>query len=350
MGQLVLYLSTSILTTTLPKNRVLGSFGGQEFNITCDGIDYEFINHPSILLYRKNRFRKSALSNGLQIVTMRGIVGGCIHSTEIGQMTRQLKGILVTGGGTFLGDNIASALLAEGAEVTLLVRPGTEDRLGPLAQRARWYLADVWDPASLRGRARNHAVVIHTVGSMTADPAQGLSHHRLNFLSARNVANMCVSDGVPHMVLLSSVSAPWVNREYIRSKREAESYLRRVGLSSTIIRAPLTYVRGRPRPLFYQLMTLLGSIPPLSWFIFGRVAPMPVDMFARGVARIALEKSHDKTVYYARDLRKRNKRSDLRHPAETFEQLLPQETASPDPFTLLDEDLPFGWSPTDKKK
>ena len=35
--------------------------------------------------------------------------------------------ILVTGGGTFVGDNIAAALLAEGAEVTLLVRPGAED-------------------------------------------------------------------------------------------------------------------------------------------------------------------------------------------------------------------------------
>lgn len=77
--------------------------------------------------------------------------------------------ILVTGGGTFLGDNIAAALLAEGAQVTLLVRPGAEDKLGPLAQRVRWIVADVWNPASLRGRARGHASVIHTVGSMVAD-------------------------------------------------------------------------------------------------------------------------------------------------------------------------------------
>jgi uncharacterized protein YbjT (DUF2867 family) len=211
-------------------------------------------------------------------------------------MTRQLRGVLVTGGGTFLGGNIASALLAEGAEVTLLVRPGTEERLGPLAQRTRWYTADIWNPASLRGRARNHAMVIHTVGSMNADPSQGLSHHRLNFLSARNVANMCISDGVPHMVLISSVHAPWISRSYIKSKREAEHYLNRIGLNSSIIRAPLTYVRGHPRPFFYQLMTLFGTIPPLSWFWFRRVAPMPVDMLARGVARIALEQEHDKTI------------------------------------------------------
>ena len=49
--------------------------------------------------------------------------------------------VLVTGGGTFLGDNIAAALLAEGAEVVLLVRPGAEDKLGPLANRTRWWTA-----------------------------------------------------------------------------------------------------------------------------------------------------------------------------------------------------------------
>ena len=265
-------------------------------------------------------------------------------------MTRQLKGVLVTGGGTFLGDNIASALLAEGAEVTLLVRPGTEDRLGPLAQRTRWYTADVWDPASLRGRARNHAIVIHTVGSMTDDPSQGLSYHRLNFLSARNVANMCISDGVPHMVLISSVHAPWINRSYIKSKREAEHYLLRVGLGSSIIRAPLTYVRGRPRILFYQLMTLLGSIPPISWFWFGRTAPMPVDMLARGVARIALDQEHEKTIYYARDLRKRNKRKEIRKSSDTIEHYHPQQLEVVDPFQMIDEDAPFAWTPKDKNK
>lgn len=264
-------------------------------------------------------------------------------------MARQHRGILVTGGGTFLGDNIASALLAEGAEVTLLVRPGVEDRLGPLADRTRWYTADVWDAASLRGRARNHLAVIHTVGSMIADPAQGLSHHRLNFLSARNVANMCVSDGVTRMILMSGVSSPWVNRSYIKSKREAESYLKRIGLKSSIVRAPIVYMRGRPRPLFYQLMTLFGTIPPISWFWFGRVAPMPVELLARGVARIALESEPEKSVFYARDLRKRVKRSEIRQTSDTLDYYLPQANPQSNPYEMLDEDLPFGWSPTDKK-
>jgi uncharacterized protein YbjT (DUF2867 family) len=257
--------------------------------------------------------------------------------------------ILVTGGGTFLGDNIAAALLAEGAQVTLLVRPGAEDKLGPLAGRARWYVADVWNPASLRGRARGHSAVIHTVGSMTADPTLGLNHNWLNFVSARNVANMCVSDGVPHMVLMSSVRAPWVNRHYLHAKREAEAYMSRVGLNSTIIRAPLAYVRGERRHPFFLLMTILGSTPVISWFGFGRVAPMPIDMLARGVARITLEKNRTKSIYYAPDLRRRNTAREARRAAPVLPEAAPPVQRPVHPFELLDEDTPFGWMPPEKR-
>jgi uncharacterized protein YbjT (DUF2867 family) len=257
--------------------------------------------------------------------------------------------ILVTGGSTFLGDNIAAALLAEGADVTLLVRPEAKANLGLLTQRVRLATADVWDTASLRGHARGHALVIHTVGSMLADPARGLTFQRMNLVSARNVATMCISDGVPEMLLLSSTRTPWTKRAYIRSKREAEQYIGRVGIRSTIIRAPLVYQRGASRPLFFRLMTLLGSTPPLSWFFFGRVAPMPVDLLARGIARIALEPAHDKTIYYAPDLRRRNRREERSMPVAPAAMSPDKDDTQPrrpaESFGLVDEETPFGWTP-----
>jgi uncharacterized protein YbjT (DUF2867 family) len=260
-------------------------------------------------------------------------------------MAASKQRVLVTGGGTFLGDSIAAALLAEGVDVTLLVRPGAEEKLGALAQRARWYSADVWDPASLKGRARGHASVIHTVGSLIADPAQGLTFHWLNFVSARNVANMCVSSGVPHMVLLSSVRAPWVSGQYIAAKHEAEAYLPRVGLRATIIRAPIAYVRGTRRRPFYWLMSLLGSIPPLSWLYFRRVAPMPIDVLARGVARLTLEPRQKDAVFYARDIRKRNNKRELRRGIAQGEAVPTVEPTQSFPFASIDENAPFGWLP-----
>lgn len=254
--------------------------------------------------------------------------------------------ILVTGGGTFLGDSIAAALLAEGAEVTLLVRPGAEENLGPLAQRTRWFHADIWNPASLRGRARGHTAVIHTVGSLTADLSQGLNHHWLNFVSARNVANMCVSAGVPQMVLMSSVRAPWVSSAYIAAKREAEAYMSRVGLNATIIRAPVAYVRGSRRTFPLRLMTFFGSIPVFNWIFFSHASPMPVDVLARGVARITLEPNRTRSIYYAPDLRHRNDAREIRGAAPLIPGKDPQQAiVVPRPFDLLDENTPFGWTP-----
>jgi uncharacterized protein YbjT (DUF2867 family) len=147
---------------------------------------------------------------------------------------------------------------------------------------------------------------------MSEDRTQGLTYERLNLVSARNAANMCVSDGVPHMVLLSAAGSPWLNRRYVRAKRQAEVYLGRVGLQATVIRAPLVYVRGSARPLLYQLLTLAGQLPLLSWTVLGRVGPLPVDVLARGVARITLAADKTKTIYHARDIRKLVKRHELR--------------------------------------
>ena len=260
-------------------------------------------------------------------------------------MARYDRGILVTGGGTFLGDNIAAALLAEGAEVSLLLRSGTQEQLGPLAHHTNWSAADVWNPASLRGKARYHSAVIHTIGSMKADHTRGLSHQQLNSVSLRNVANMCVSDGVERIIFLSSAGAPWMNRGYLRSKRDAERYLRRVGLKAAIVRAPLLYLRGQPRPLFYRAITLLGSVPPISWLPPGRCAPMPIDVLARGVARIALNPEYNRLFYYARDLRRLNTRDELRQRGEAIGYFLPQRTQPTVRAATAGDDLPFGWTP-----
>lgn len=258
--------------------------------------------------------------------------------------------VLVTGGGTFLGENIATALLAEGAEVTLLVRPGATDKLGALAARVRWWEADVWNPASLKGHARHHDAVVHTVGGLVADTKHGLSFNTLNYISARNVANMCVSGGVKHMVLLSGASAPWINGQYIRAKRDAEAYLSQVGLQASIIRAPLVYVRGRRRSPFYQLVSLVGIVPPLSWTSLSRVAPLPVDVLARAVARITLGDPPPPTqrkLYYARDLKRLNSRRELRRPQPRTadEVLMMQPPDEISPYHFMNDETPFGWSP-----
>ena len=254
-------------------------------------------------------------------------------------MARGARSILVTGGGSFLGDYIAVALLAEGLAVSLLVQPGAEDKLGQLSRHTRWSRANVWSPGSLRGKARGHAAVIHTIGSLTDDPARGASFERLNLVSARNVANMCISDGVGRLIFISGSRAPWLNRGYIHSKRAAETYLRRSGLRTTIVRAPLLYARDQERALFFRLLTRLGGLPPLAWLGLGNAAPLAVELLARGVAQLALADDYDNAIVYARELRRLARRATA--PAEeTLPGIEHRELVD-----VPDEDLPFGWTP-----
>lgn len=259
--------------------------------------------------------------------------------------------ILVIGGGTFLGNSLIAALLLEGAEVATIVRPDAEAKLGVLHNQVRVLVGDVFEPASLRGRARGYHTAINAVGSLTANPQRGLTHHRLNFVSIRNICAMCISDGVSHLIYMSSANAPWVNRGYIRAKRDAEAHIRRVGLQGTIIRAPLAYSHGELRPPFFEWMTLLGSIPLIKQLRMKRIAPMPIETLARGVARIALMEGRRKAIYYAPDLRKLVKRDERTAP------LIPEAVwgVSDDtpahrhgvylPQASLDDDAPFGWIP-----
>ena len=250
------------------------------------------------------------------------------------------KHVLIIGGATFIGNNMAAALLAQGAEVTLFIREEDADNLNPIAQRCRVIEGDVWNPASLYGRGRGHEVVINTIGSMVADPQKGLTHHRLNVVSARNVTQMCVSDGVKHLIFLSVSNAPWLNGAYINAKRDAEAYIARSGIRHySIIRAPVVYARGARRSLFYQTISALSLIP----FLFRSNAPLPVDVLARATARIALQ-DWQQPLYEAPQLRRLNRQVQQEGgspQAQLFN--LPEPDAYP--IEMLDEDAPFGWTP-----
>jgi uncharacterized protein YbjT (DUF2867 family) len=150
---------------------------------------------------------------------------------------------------------------------------------------------------------------------------------------------------VPRLTLLSAAAAPWLNQEYVRSKREAEAYVTRVGLEAQIIRAPLLYERGVSRSLFYRLLWWLGVVPPIAQLGGQRIAPMPVDVFVRGVARLTLQSAQMKRIYFASDLRRLNTREERRGfvplTAQKPDIAAAVSAAPPD----VPEQAPFGWSP-----
>jgi nucleoside-diphosphate-sugar epimerase len=259
---------------------------------------------------------------------------------------RNWNKVFVTGGTSFVGMRAVTALVNAGADVTVLVAPDNEEKLGVLRRHVRMVAGDVWTIASLKGRSRSHGVVVHLVGSLRVQPERGLTYQQMNLVSARNVISMAVSDGVPYFILLSAASnPPGASREYLRSKREAEEYLRNSGLRYAVIRAPVLFDREQPGGHFFAALSRIGALPFLRVF-FGRRAPLPVDIAAQGISRAALQIELPRNrVLYAGDLRR-------------FERLAMKEKRRPKPVRVPgfgpvadisddwpEDEVPFGWLP-----
>ena len=247
--------------------------------------------------------------------------------------------ILITGGSSWIGEQVALVLAAAGVTARLWLSPGAAT---PPVVRAGWAhgeRADAWNYASLRGRGRGVQLLLHCVGSLQTDASRGLSAQQLNLTAARNVINMAVQDGVPRFLLLSSAGAPWLPGEYLAAKRTAEQFLARSGMRHTIVRAPLAYEKGS-RPLLFRFLSLLAWVPRL-----GNGSPMPRAQLARGVAQMAMQLlleeedtggpigSHRGRIYGGRALRRLAR-------------------AAPEPLSALhpapapeEEETPFGWAP-----
>jgi nucleoside-diphosphate-sugar epimerase len=252
-------------------------------------------------------------------------------------MTRK---ILVTGGTGFLGYRVIRALADEGAHVTVLGLPGTEERLGVLRSRVQWTSGDVWNPSTLRGRARGQQVVIHLVGGLQQDLKRGLTFRHLNVISARNVAQMAVSDAVPHFVLLSAAGRlSGLPGGYVESKREAEAYLRKSGLNWTIVRAPPLYAPGQRRNPLYMLLTALSWLPAIGELLTS-IAPLSVDIAARGITRLALGDLLASSRLVAPGRLRSLGRPPI-YPADVMANIVANDTEDADTF----DDVPFGWLP-----
>lgn len=195
--------------------------------------------------------------------------------------------IFVAGATGVLGMSVVHALVQMGAEVTALVPPGAFFRLNTLGGRVQLVEGDAWSPGALVGRSRGHGTVIHLVGSLRQQPERGLTYDYLNVTSLRNIARMATRDGAPHLMYLSAARTPWLPGGYIESKREAEAHVRRCGLDWTIIRAPLVYPRGHLRNPVLMFFAGLSAFP-LFGAPFRRWGPLPVEVMARGLARLAL--------------------------------------------------------------
>lgn len=108
---------------------------------------------------------------------------------------------LVTGAGGFLGRHLVKQLLAEGHEVTALIR-SNDPELN--RTKARLVAGDVLRPETIKGAIAGCHGVFHGAGKVSRDPADAEAMHNLHVIGTRNVLAAAREANVPRLVLAST--------------------------------------------------------------------------------------------------------------------------------------------------
>ncbi len=191
---------------------------------------------------------------------------------------------LVTGGTGFVGAHVVRALLARGASVRCLVRPGSRrDNLEGLPVELA--VGDLMDPASLSRAAAGVSTLYHCAADYRLWSKNPRDLHRANVEGTDNVLAAAADAGVSRVVYTSSVGALGLTEDgspadedtpvarervvghYKRSKFDAERVAQQWaarGLPVVIVNpsTPVGELDIRPTPTGQMIVDFLGGRIP----------------------------------------------------------------------------------------
>lgn len=232
--------------------------------------------------------------------------------------------IAVTGANGFIGRFLVRRLVAQGHEVTALVRDNRAVRELPdnVTVQALGEI-DCWDWFAAAHTLRHHDAVIHLAGLAHQSDARYRLHsdayHRTNVVGSQRVAMLAATVRVPRFVLVSSVHAVATSSRHVltestpcrpttiygKSKFQSEQVVKQClsdrATTWTIIRPPPVYGPGQPGNL-QQLFsaTMAGAILPIAK-IRSRRSLIYVENLADALIRCALAPEAAYRTYFVSD-------------------------------------------------
>jgi NADH dehydrogenase len=152
--------------------------------------------------------------------------------------------VALFGGSGFVGGYLVDALLDAGHSLSLLVRPGSEEKVQQ-AEACRLVSGDLDSATAIEATLQGCDAVIYCVGILREVPKQGITFDELQYAAVLRVAKRARAGRISRFLLMSANGVKVPGTPYQESKFRAEQYLRENRFDVTVFRPSVIF--GDPR-------------------------------------------------------------------------------------------------------
>lgn len=148
--------------------------------------------------------------------------------------------IAVFGGTGFVGGHVIESAVADGHEVSLLVRSGSEHKI-PAVPVWRTVSGDLNDDDAIDEVVQGCDAVIYSVGLLREDPARGITYENTQYQGVARVVAAALQHNAKRFVLLSANGVKIPGTPYQETKLRAERLVSESNLDATIFRPSVMF-------------------------------------------------------------------------------------------------------------
>ncbi len=183
----------------------------------------------------------------------------------------------IIGGTGFVGGYLVDALLANGHEVNVLVRPGSEHKVRQPA-RVNVVTGDLDSTAALSAVLKGCDAAIYNVGLLREFPRRGITFEQTQYQGVVDTVSAARQAGVQRLLLMSAIGVKDPGTKYQATKCRAEIHALHSGLDVTVLRPSVIF--GDPRGTMEFATQLFQDMikPPLPAVAFPGVRMSPVHI------------------------------------------------------------------------
>ncbi|MDP2207886.1 MAG: NAD(P)H-binding protein [Bacteroidota bacterium] len=151
--------------------------------------------------------------------------------------------VFLTGATGYVGNKILSALINSKHHVSVLVRNDSANKIPDnFKSGIKIVKGDVTNHKSYAGQLSGCDAIIYLPGLIREFPERGITFKQIHFDSVKNLIDSSKREGVKRFLLMSANGVkPNASTKYLRTKYDAEEYLKQSGLSWTIFRPSVIF-------------------------------------------------------------------------------------------------------------